>query len=155
MVKNLPANARDMRDSGSIPGSGRAAGGGHGSPLQFSCLENPMDRRAWHTTVHRVAKSWVWLKSLSTHAPVHQQAFSMSTWCPLEVKAPSSWISKMLTYCNILIKLQPEFCGSWLQWNLSFFFLKQRYDLKHIQSCCFYFRLNFSVELLSPLGYGS
>ena len=122
MVKNLPANARDMRDSGAIPGSGRAPGGGHGNPLQFSCLENPMDRGAWHTTVHRVAKSWVWLKSLSTHAPVHQQSFSMSTWCPLEVKAPSSWISKMLTYCNILIKLQHEFCGSWLQWNLCFFF---------------------------------
>jgi len=64
---------------------------------------------------------WRWLKSLITHAPVHQQSFSMSTWCPLEVKAPSSWISKMLTYFSMLIKLQHEFCGSWLQWNLCFF----------------------------------
>ena len=44
MVKNLPANARDIRDAGSIPGLGRSPGGGHGNPLQYSCLENPMDR---------------------------------------------------------------------------------------------------------------
>jgi len=52
MVKNLPANA-----ASSIPGSERSPGGGHGNPLQYSCLENPMDRRAWRSTVHRVAKS--------------------------------------------------------------------------------------------------
>ena len=46
MVKNLPANAGDIRDVGSIPGSGRSPGGGHSNPLQFSCLENPMDREA-------------------------------------------------------------------------------------------------------------
>ena len=58
MVKNFPASAGDVRDTGSIPGSGRSSGGGHGSPLQYSCLENPMDRGAWWTTVHRVTKSW-------------------------------------------------------------------------------------------------
>ena len=47
MVKNLPANARDIRGAGLIPGWGRAPGGGHGNPLQYSCLENPMDRGAW------------------------------------------------------------------------------------------------------------
>ena len=47
MVKNLPANAGDVRDVGSIPGSGRSPGGGHGNPLQYSCLENPMDRGTW------------------------------------------------------------------------------------------------------------
>ena len=47
MVENLPANPRDVRDAGSIPGSGRSPGGGHGSLLQYSCLENPMDRGAW------------------------------------------------------------------------------------------------------------
>ena len=67
MVKNLPANARDMRDSGAIPGSGRAPGGGHGNPLQFSCLENPMDRRASQAIVHGVTKSWTQLKPISTH----------------------------------------------------------------------------------------
>ena len=58
MVKNPPANAGDVRDSGSIPGSGRSLGGGCGNPLQDSCLENPMDREAWWATVHRVTKNW-------------------------------------------------------------------------------------------------
>ena len=53
-VKNPPANAGDIRDAGSIPRSGRCPGGGHGNPLQYSCLENPMDRGAWQATVHRV-----------------------------------------------------------------------------------------------------
>ena len=67
MVKNFPASAGDVRDTGSIPGSGRSSGGGHGSPLQYSCLENPMDRGAWRTTAHRVAKSRAQLKRLSMH----------------------------------------------------------------------------------------
>jgi len=58
VVKKLPANAGDLRNRGSILGSGRSPGGGHGNPLQYSCLENPMDRGAWWATVHRVAKSW-------------------------------------------------------------------------------------------------
>ena len=62
MVKNLPATARDLRDIGSIPGSGRSSGGGHGNPLQYSCLENPMDRGALWATVHRVAQSQTGLK---------------------------------------------------------------------------------------------
>ena len=53
MVKNLPANAGDVRDVGLIPGSGRSPGEGHDNPLQYSCLENPMDREAWWATVHR------------------------------------------------------------------------------------------------------
>ena len=65
VVNSLPANAGDVRDVGSIPGSGRSPGGGHGNPLQYSCLENPMDRGAWWATVHRVAQSWTRLKRLS------------------------------------------------------------------------------------------
>ena len=57
MVKNPSVNARDLGDSGSISGLGRSPGGGHGNPLQYSCLENPMDRGAWWVTVQRVAKS--------------------------------------------------------------------------------------------------
>ena len=57
VVKNTPANAGDIRDTGLIPWSGRSPGGGHGSPLQYPCLENPMDRGAWQNTVHVVAKS--------------------------------------------------------------------------------------------------
>ena len=56
VVKNPPANAGDERDVGSIPGSGRSPGGGHGNPLQYSCLENPMDRGAWQATLHGVAR---------------------------------------------------------------------------------------------------
>ena len=58
MVKISPANAGDIRDMGSVPGLRRSPGGGHGNPLQYSCLENPMDRGAWQATVHGVAKSW-------------------------------------------------------------------------------------------------
>ena len=68
MVKNASANAGEERDSGSIPWSGRSPGGGHGNPLQYSCLENPTDRGSWWATVHRVAKSQTLLKRLSTHA---------------------------------------------------------------------------------------
>ena len=57
MVKNPPANAEDARDMSSIPGLGRSPGEGHGNLLQYSCLENPMDRGAWRATVHRVAES--------------------------------------------------------------------------------------------------
>ena len=53
-VKNLLANAGDIRDTSSIPGLGRSPGGGHGNPIQYSCLEYPMDRGAWKATVHRV-----------------------------------------------------------------------------------------------------
>ena len=58
VVKNLPVNAGDIRDVGSVPGLGRSPGGGHGNPLQYSCLEYPMDRGAWWAAVHRAAKSW-------------------------------------------------------------------------------------------------
>ena len=57
MVKNPPANAGDVRDIDLIPGLGRSSEGGHGNPLQYSCLENPLDREAWQATVHKVAKS--------------------------------------------------------------------------------------------------
>ena len=57
LVKNLPANAGPGGDAGSISGSGRFPGGGNGNPLQYTCLKNPMDRRAWWATVHGVAKS--------------------------------------------------------------------------------------------------
>ena len=56
MVKNLPANAGDTRDMGSIPGSGRSSGVGNGNSRQYSCLENSMDRKAWQAIVHGVAQ---------------------------------------------------------------------------------------------------
>ena len=57
VVKNMPANAGVIRDMGLILGWGRSPGGGHGNPLQYSCLENPMDREARQATVHRVTES--------------------------------------------------------------------------------------------------
>ena len=57
VVKNPAINAGDVRTSGSIPGQGTSPGGGHGNPLQYSCLENPMDRGTWRATLHRVAKT--------------------------------------------------------------------------------------------------
>ena len=57
VVKNPPANERAKGDEGPIPGLGKSPGGGNGNPLQYSCLENPMDRGTWWATVHRVAKS--------------------------------------------------------------------------------------------------
>ena len=73
VVKNLPASARDIRDVGSIPGSGRYPGGGHDIPLQYTCLENTMDGSAWQATVHGVAKSWTRLKQLNTY--IHSWIF--------------------------------------------------------------------------------
>ena len=70
MVKNLPGNAKDLRVMGLIPGSGRSPGEENGNPLQYSCLENALDRGAWWATVHRVTKSWTQLKRLSSHSLV-------------------------------------------------------------------------------------
>ena len=82
VVKNLPANAGD---TGSIPGSGRSPGGGHGNPLQYSCLENPMDRGAGQATVHGVTESQTWL---STHKYV-QFSRSVSRLCnPMDCSMP-------------------------------------------------------------------
>ena len=57
VVKNPPGSAGDIRDTDLIPGLGRSSEGGHGNTLQYSCLENPMDRGTWWATVHRVTKS--------------------------------------------------------------------------------------------------
>ena len=57
VVQNPLINAGDMREASSIPELGRSPGGGHGNPLQYSCLENPMDRGTWQATVHKVAES--------------------------------------------------------------------------------------------------
>ena len=65
VVKNQPVNAGDVRDTISIPGSGRSPGEGNDNPLQYSCLKNPMDRGAWWATIHGVSKSQAWLKDLA------------------------------------------------------------------------------------------
>ena len=81
VVKDLPANAGDTRDTGLIPGFGRSPGGGHGNPLQYSCLENPMDRRALQAIVHRVTESDMteatWYTRTHTFIPLSTQFLSL------------------------------------------------------------------------------
>ena len=67
MIKNLPANAVDTRDSGSIPGLGRSPGGGKGNPIQYPCLENPMDTGAWQNIVQGIPKNWDVTERLNEH----------------------------------------------------------------------------------------
>ena len=86
VVKNTPANAEDIRDVGLIPGSGRSPGGEHGNPLQYSCLENPMDRGARLGTVQRVSKSQTWLSDFT---------FSVSYW----VSQVAQWV-KICLQCR-------------------------------------------------------
>ena len=72
VVKSLLASSGDVRDAGLTPRSGRSPGGEHGNPLQYSCLENPVDREAWQAIVHRVAQSWTRLKRLSSSSSSKQ-----------------------------------------------------------------------------------
>ena len=75
MVENPPARAEDTRDMGSLPGLGRSPGGRNGYPLQYSCLENSMDRGAWQATVHGVEKSQTRLNT-HTHTHTHTYAYT-------------------------------------------------------------------------------
>ena len=68
VVKNPPTHAGDVRDASSIPGSGRSPGSGHSNPLQYSCLEKPMDKGIWWAIAHRVTKSLTQMKRLSAQA---------------------------------------------------------------------------------------
>ena len=76
VIKNLPANAGDSGDSGLIPELERSSGGGNGSPLQYSCLENFMDRGAWWATVRGVTKSWAWVRK-HTATATHTSQFAL------------------------------------------------------------------------------
>ena len=91
--KNLPANAGDAGDLGLIPGLGRFPGGRNGSPLQYSCLGNPMDRGAWWAIVHGVTKNWTWL---SMHACIHAwkswlETITSTVWFFLWISSSSQW----------------------------------------------------------------
>ena len=97
VVTNSPPSAGDIRDAGSIPGLGRSPGEGHGNPLHDSCLENPVDREPWQATVHRVTKSWKWLKRLSTHARVTSPQLTSITGYSLHAESKNiqmNWFTK-------------------------------------------------------------
>ena len=80
MVKNLPANTGDTRDSDSVPGSGRYPGVENGNPIQYSCLGNPMDRGAWWATIHGVTKSQTCLRT-AQHFSVMFRNFTLICCC--------------------------------------------------------------------------
>ena len=82
VVKNPPASSGHRREQRSIPGSGRSPGEGNGNPLQYSCLENPMDRGDWCTTVHGISKSWTRLKWLSPSKMFSCGMQTLEPWCP-------------------------------------------------------------------------
>ena len=90
VVKSPPASARDVRDTGSIPGLGRSPGGGYGNPLQYSCLENPIDRGAWWATVHGVAKSQTGLSTAHSTSFTYKDEFK------------PCFFTCVLTYINLL-----------------------------------------------------
>ena len=98
VVRNPPANAGDVRDAGVIPGLGKTPGEESGNPLQYPCLDNSMDRGAWWAMLHRVAKSWAWLKRFSMHACMHYQ------------RAVSSFFPYILDTVWRLSKFSPFIC---------------------------------------------
>ena len=136
VVKNSPANAGDIGNTDSIHGSGRSPGEGHGNPLQYSCLENPMDRGAWWATVHGVAKSQTQLKQLSTHDRVSQpliiNLFLERDLCPTGSVSPENrntptacWVTRathltslglyLLSLEGLMLKLKLQYFGHLMQ----------------------------------------
>ena len=133
---------------GSIPGSGRSPGGRNGNPLQYSCLENPMDRGAWQATVHGVAKSQMQLKRLSTHAhivllsAIHQHEWPEAYTCPLPPEPPSHCPSHPTTLgCHRALGLSSLRHAGNCHWL----------PILHMGLCMFQcYSLNTSHPLLSP-----
>ena len=138
VVKNPPANAGD---AGSIPGSGRSPGGGNGNPLQYSCLENSMDRGAWQATVHGVTKSQTWLSNSAQHYFKLLYIFIYVYLYP---------------FCTILFLCLLEFCYFLENRDvficiLSHFLtiralLKMKFSFKKMHSLTFYFTLPWKIE---------
>ena len=95
VVKNPPASAGDIRDAGSIPGLGRSSEGGNGKPLQYSCLENPMDRGAWRATVQGVKKSQTRLSHTHTHTHTHTRTNLGASHVVLMLKEPTSQCGRL------------------------------------------------------------
>ena len=99
MVKNLSANAGDV---GLIPGLGRSPGEGNGNPLQYSCLGNPMDRRAWQTTVHGVAKNRTWLRDCTTTMEFDLLDFEIIWWLISSYHFLPFGMTKSITFIQCL-----------------------------------------------------
>ena len=98
--KKSTCNTGDVGDTSLIPGSGRSPGGGHGNPLQYSCLESITDRGPWRVTVHRVAKSWTWPKWLRVFYSIAKVYF----------RTDIPWVQAMLRAWECL---EPSACAHW------------------------------------------
>ena len=122
MVKNPPANTGDVGDMGCIPGSGRSPGGWHGNPLQYSCLENPMDREAWQVAVHGVAKSLDTTKHTHTHFP--DSSAGKEPTCsagdpssiPRSGRSTRVGIGNPLQYSSFVVQLVKNPSAMWETW---------------------------------------
>ena len=118
VVKNPPAKARDIREVGSIQECGRSPGRGHGNPLRYSCLENPMDRGTWKAPVHRFTKSWAPLKQISMHAyiwpPLLNLTLTPTPSCPFRCHRAPGWASCVLQQLptSYLFYIQQSICFS-------------------------------------------
>ena len=100
VVKNPPANSRDIRVRGSTHGSGRSPGEGHGNPLQHSCLENPMDKEAWQITVLMVTKSQTTQKRLGTHVHILFSIVAVPIYIPINSVGQFSFLHILSSiYC--------------------------------------------------------
>ena len=116
IVVNSPVNSGNVRDVGSTPGSGRSPGGGHSSPLQFSCLGIPMDRGAWRATIHGVAKSQTRLKRLSTHAHWILWWFTAVVFQTVCQAQPDSTHSEAsVTRAGLTAQLRVKHSWSWIK----------------------------------------
>ena len=121
MAKNLLANAQDIRETVSIPGSGRSPGGGHGNAFQCSCLENSMERGTWWSTVHRVAKSWTQLKWLSKHSIIptvfDDPLIQRKSSCHLPLYGIFTLIFTLLQRFRFFFSTPPHPPPTHLSWN--------------------------------------
>ena len=110
VVKNLPTNAGDLRDVGSIPVLGRSPGGGHGNPLQYSCLKNPMDSGAWRTPViwlQKVGDGWSDLAHMhSPYCALPQIWYYLHIWFSLTFHCSLCTLCRQMADTSIFIKLK-------------------------------------------------
>ena len=117
VVKNSPAKEGEAWDVGSIPGSGRSPERGHGNPLQYSCLENAMNRGAWQATVHSISNSQTQLKQFGTHAHICMYKLLWisleKVWSDTVVRKVNSFLTNTYTNNIVLIRRRIAFFTIW------------------------------------------
>ena len=149
VVKNLPANAGVVKETGLIPESGRSPGEGHGKPLRYSCLENPMDRGAWRATVRRVVQSWTGLKWRSMHActfPEYSRVWSMLYFSfGSNLHSLLRWSSCLDPYIPSIWPLTLHRCKGRLRHLAIIIDKKTQMRVNNHQRCLFPFPINQSM----------